>query len=122
MSLEFAVCLISLFVLAGIGTPIAFAILVASFLYLSLSGQGVGVAGKVLLDGLYSSFVLLAVPLFIVAANIMNAGTISDRLLRFCVGLVGRFKGGLGAGVGYSLSTGGASPRRRRTTARSSAP
>jgi tripartite ATP-independent transporter DctM subunit len=44
----------------------------------------------------YSSFILLAVPLFIIAANIMNAGTISDRLLKFCVGLVGRFKGGMG--------------------------
>ena len=44
----------------------------------------------------YQSFVLLAVPLFIVAANIMNAGTISDRLLGFCVALVGRFRGGLG--------------------------
>jgi hypothetical protein len=48
------------------------------------------------LQGLYRSFVLLAVPLFIVAANIMNAGTISDRLLGFCVAAVGRFRGGLG--------------------------
>ncbi len=39
---------------------------------------------------------LLAIPLFIVAANFMNAGTISDRLTAFCVALVGRFKGGLG--------------------------
>ncbi len=96
MSLEFTLCLISLFFLAGIGTPIAYAILLAAFVYLTTSGQGVGVAGKVLMDGMYQSFILLAVPLFIVAANIMNAGTISDRLLRFCVGLVGRFKGGLG--------------------------
>ena len=64
--------------------------------YLWVGGQGIGLAGKVILDGLYSSFILLAVPLFIVAANIMNAGTISDRLLRFCVAVVGRFKGGLG--------------------------
>ncbi|MGI9487115.1 MAG: TRAP transporter large permease [Geminicoccaceae bacterium] len=96
MSLEFALCLLTLFVMAGIGTPIAYAILLASFVYLAVGGGGVGIAGKVLMDGLYSSFILLAVPLFIVAANIMNAGTISDRLLRFCVGLVGRFKGGLG--------------------------
>ena len=96
MSLEFTLCLISLFFLAGIGAPIAYAILIASFVYLAIGGQGVGLAGKVLLDGMYQSFILLAVPLFIVAANIMNAGTISDRLLRFCVGLVGRFKGGLG--------------------------
>ncbi|MGI9504458.1 MAG: TRAP transporter large permease [Geminicoccaceae bacterium] len=96
MTLEFALCLLTLFVMAGIGTPVAFAILLASFVYLAVGGGGIGIAGKVLMDGLYSSFILLAVPLFIVAANIMNAGTISDRLLRFCVGLVGRFKGGLG--------------------------
>ncbi|MFZ7093121.1 TRAP transporter large permease [Primorskyibacter sp. 2E233] len=96
MSFEFTLCLLSLFFLAGIGTPIAYSILVASFVYLAAAGQSVGVAGKVLMDGLYQSFILLAVPLFIVAANIMNAGTISDRLLRFCIGLVGRFKGGMG--------------------------
>jgi TRAP-type C4-dicarboxylate transport system permease large subunit len=68
--------------------------LIASLVYLFAAGQDIGLAGKVLMDGLYNSFVLLAVPLFIVAANIMNAGTISDRLLRFCVALVGRFRGG----------------------------
>ncbi|MEP2027967.1 MAG: TRAP transporter large permease [Paracoccaceae bacterium] len=96
MSIEFLVCLGTLFFLAGIGTPIAYAILVASIAYLFAVGQGIGIAGKVLMDGLYQSFILLAVPLFIVAANIMNAGTISDRLLSFCVALVGRFRGGLG--------------------------
>jgi tripartite ATP-independent transporter DctM subunit len=96
MSMEFIVCIAALFFLAGIGTPIAYAILVASIAYLLSAGQGVGIIGKVLMDGLYQSFILLAVPLFIVAANIMNAGTISDRLLGFCVALVGRFRGGLG--------------------------
>lgn len=96
MSFEFLVCIGLLFFLAGIGAPIAYAILVASLGYLTVSGQGIGIAGKVLMDGLYQSFILLAVPLFIVAANIMNAGTISDRLLAFCVALVGRFRGGLG--------------------------
>mgnify|MGYP000380256549 CR=1 FL=1 len=96
MSLEFTLCLISLFLFAGIGMPVAYAILLASLVYLFLGGQSIGIAGKTLMDGVYQSFILLAVPLFIVAANIMNAGTISDRLLRFCVGLVGRFKGGMG--------------------------
>jgi TRAP-type transport system large permease protein len=96
MTLQFTLCLISLFVLAGIGTPIAYAILLSAFTYLAVGGQAIGVAGKVLMDGMYQSFVLLAVPLFIVAANIMNAGSISDRLLKFCVAVVGRFRGGLG--------------------------
>ena len=96
MSYEFFICLIILFSLSAIGTPIAYAIFVSSCAYLWVGGQGIGLAGKVILDGLYSSFILLAVPLLIGAANIMNAGTISDRLLRFCVAVVGRFKGGLG--------------------------
>ena len=96
MTTEFILCIMSLFFLAGIGMPIAYAIMLASFVYLSVGGQDIGLSGKILLDGVYSSFILLAVPLFIIAANIMNAGTISDRLLKFCVGLVGRFKGGMG--------------------------
>lgn len=96
MTLEFTICLLIIVAMAGIGAPIAYAILLGSIAYLAAAGQSVGVAGKVLMDGLYSSFILLAVPLFIVAANIMNAGTISERLLTFCVAAVGRFRGGLG--------------------------
>lgn len=96
MSWELLLCMGTLLALAGIGTPIGYAILTASIVWLAASGAGIGTAGKVLMDGLYNSFVLLAVPLFIVAAGIMNAGTISDRLLAFCTALVGRFRGGLG--------------------------
>ncbi|WP_075219361.1 TRAP transporter large permease [Acuticoccus yangtzensis] len=96
MSVEILFLVGTLFVLAGIGVPIAYAIIVASMAYVAAAGQSIGIVGKTLVDGIYQSFLLLAVPLFIVAANIMNAGTISDRLLGFCVAVVGRFKGGLG--------------------------
>ena len=96
MSLALVTCLITLFLLAGIGTPVAYSLILAATVYLAVGGQDLGLAAEQMIRGLYDSFVLLAVPLFIVAANIMNAGTISERLLRFCVGLVGRFKGGLG--------------------------
>ncbi|MCW5643500.1 MAG: TRAP transporter large permease [Rhodoferax sp.] len=89
-------CLVVLFGLAAIGTPIAHSIIVGAIVYLAIKGQDLGIAAEQISYGLYDSFVLLAVPLFIVAANIMNAGAISERLLRFCVGVVGRFKGGLG--------------------------
>ncbi|KEA62285.1 TRAP-type C4-dicarboxylate transport system, large permease component [Marinobacterium lacunae] len=96
MSLPFALCLLTLFLLSAIGTPIAYAILVGALIYLGVAGQDIALAGEQILAGLFESFVLLAVPLFIVAANIMNAGTISERLLSFCVAAVGRFRGGLG--------------------------
>ncbi|MDA9894472.1 TRAP transporter large permease [Amylibacter sp.] len=96
MSFELASCLMTLFLLAGIGTPIGYSIMLASVVYLGFSGLDVALAGEKILQGFYLSTILIAVPLFIVAANIMNAGTITDRLLNFCVAAVGRFKGGLG--------------------------
>ncbi|MFK8083060.1 MAG: TRAP transporter large permease [Granulosicoccus sp.] len=96
MSSAFLVCLAALFGLAAIGTPIALSMIVAAVVYLLMVGQDLALAAEQILQGLYNSFILLAVPLFIVAANIMNAGTISDRLLGFCVAVVGRFRGGLG--------------------------
>ncbi len=96
MSFELALCLVTLFTFAGIGMPIGYAIIIGALVYLGVAGQDTALVGEQILQGLFNSFVLLAVPLFIVAANIMNAGTISDRLLRFCVVAVGRFRGGLG--------------------------
>ena len=96
MSIAFLLCLLVLFALAAIGAPIALSMIAAAITYLALVGQDLALASEQILQGLYTSFILLAVPLFIVAANIMNAGTISDRLLNFCVAAVGRFRGGLG--------------------------
>jgi len=66
-----------------------------SVLYLWLAGLDMGTAAEQLLNGLYTSYLLLAIPLFILAAEFMNSGSIMDRLLRFCNALVGRFRGGL---------------------------
>src|SRR5260221_1700724 len=44
---------------------------------------------------MYSSFVMLAIPLFILAAEFMTIGSITERLLDFCNAFVGRFRGGL---------------------------
>ena len=96
MNIELVIFLITLFGLAGIGTPVGYSIISASIMYFTFGDLDVALAGEKILQGLYKSFVLLAVPLFITAANIMNAGTITDRLLNFCIAIVGRFKGGLG--------------------------
>ena len=96
MSVAFAACLLTLFGLAAIGAPIAYAMLVAAIVYLGVRGQDLALAGEQIIQGLYDSFIILAVPLFIVAAAIMNAGTVSERLLGFCAAVVGRFRGGLG--------------------------
>ncbi|AEH87220.1 TRAP transporter large permease [Mesorhizobium opportunistum] len=96
MTAAFALCLLALFLLAGIGTPVAYSMIVAAIVYLAVKGQDLGLAAEQIIQGLYDGFIILAVPLFIVAANIMNAGTISERLLAFCMAIVGRLRGGLG--------------------------
>jgi tripartite ATP-independent transporter DctM subunit len=95
MGVDLALCLLTLFALAALGMPVAYALILSTIVYMAVSGQDLALPAEQMIQGLYDSFVLLAVPLFIVAANIMNAGTISERLLRFCVALVGRFRGGM---------------------------
>src|SRR6478752_4404595 len=92
----FHLCVIALVVLAAIGLPIGLAMIGASILYLIVAHLDPGTAAEQILNGLYNSYVLLAVPLFILAADLMNTGSLTDRLLRFCLVLVGRFRGGLG--------------------------
>jgi len=96
VSIELTLGIIALFGTAMIGMPVAYAILTGVIVYLGYSGQDLAIAGETMVQRLFDGFLLLAVPLFIVSANIMNAGSISDRLLHFCVALVGRFRGGLG--------------------------
>jgi tripartite ATP-independent transporter DctM subunit len=81
--------------LSLLGLPIGHAMIGGSVLYLLLAGLDIGTAAEQLLNGMYSSFVLLAIPLFILAAEFMTSGSITERLLRFCNALVGRFRGGL---------------------------
>ena len=75
--------------------PISFGMLAGGVAYLVVKGQDVGLMAEQVLNGLYSSYVLLAVPLFILAASIMNAGSISERMFSMAIALVGRFRGGL---------------------------
>ncbi len=75
--------------------PIGFSMIAAGIAYLAAKGQDVGLVAEQIGNGLYNSYVLLAVPLFVFAANIMNAGTVSERIFDFCRILVGRMRGGL---------------------------
>jgi C4-dicarboxylate transporter DctM subunit len=92
----FSITLWVLLILSVLGLPIGHAMIASSILYLWLAGLDMGTAAEQLLNGLYNSYVLLAVPLFLFAAELMNVGSMSERLLRFCNAAVGRYRGGLG--------------------------
>jgi C4-dicarboxylate transporter DctM subunit len=91
----FSLALATIVGLSLLGVPVGHAMIGGSVLYLYLKGMDMGAAAEQLLNGTYSSFLLLAIPLFILAATIMSSGSILDRLLRFCNAIVGRFPGGL---------------------------
>ena len=91
----FAIAVTAIVALSLLGLPIGHAMIAGSVLYLWLAGLDMGTAAEQLLNGMYTSYLLLAIPLFILAAEFMNSGSIMDRLLRFCNALVGRWRGGL---------------------------
>lgn len=80
-----------------VGLPIAIAIALASLLGLGIfTDVPLALASQRMLSGL-RSFPLLAIPLFVLAGAIMNAGGITRRLIDFAYALVGPMKGGLSA-------------------------
>ncbi|HET9352150.1 MAG TPA: TRAP transporter large permease [Burkholderiales bacterium] len=91
----FAAAVGAILALSLLGLPVGHAMIAGSVLYLYLKGLDMGTAAEQLLNGMYTSYLLLAIPLFILAAEFMNSGPIMDRLLRFCNALVGRWRGGL---------------------------
>jgi C4-dicarboxylate transporter, DctM subunit len=91
----FGWALAAIVALSLLGLPVGHAMIAGSLLYFWIKGIDMGTAAEQLLNGMYTSYLLLAIPLFILAAEFMNSGSIMDRLLRFCNALVGRFRGGM---------------------------
>lgn len=91
----FSIAVVIITALAFFGMPIGLAMICGSIVYLFLAGLDMGTAAEQFLNGMYANYVILAVPLFVLAAEIMNSGSMTERLLRFCNVLVGRFRGGL---------------------------
>jgi tripartite ATP-independent transporter DctM subunit len=96
---------IVLLVLIFINVPIAVALAVAAIVGLAVS-EGFGSLVTVALD-MYdgaTKFSLIAIPMFVLAGAIMNAGGITDRLINFVSALIGFVRGGLGmVNIGVSL-------------------
>ena len=91
----FSLAVVAITALALLGLPIGHSMIAGSILYLLLAGQDMGIVAEQILNGMYGNYVILAVPLFILAAEFMNIGSMTDRLTAFCNALVGRFRGGL---------------------------
>ncbi len=86
----------SLIAAMALGVPIAFALLLCGVaLMVHMGNFDAQILAQNLLEGA-NSFPLLAVPFFMLAGEIMNAGGLSRRIVHFAMALVGHIKGGLG--------------------------
>src|SRR6202171_933399 len=124
MSLGLMTLIMVFLVVAVLGAPMGLAMLAAGFAYLVATHQDVGLVVDQTMNGLYNSYLLLAVPLFIFVANLMNASGVLERLLAFAQAMVGRFRGGrahvnVGANLIFSgmSGSGGADARGPALTA-----
>lgn len=100
---------VSFIVLIFLGVPVAFSLGLASLLYLFLAEIPLNIIPQRMFGGL-NSFVLLCIPGFILAGNLMNAGGITERIIKFANDLFGHIRGGLGlANVGASMGFAGIS-------------
>ncbi|QEN06724.1 TRAP transporter large permease [Oceanispirochaeta crateris] len=93
--------------------PIAIGMVSASVSYFLYVGQDLSMVTSKVLDVFYSQYTIMAVPLFIFTARIMNSGKVTNIIFEFANGLVGRFRGGTGhvnviASIIFSGMTGSA--------------
>ena len=89
-----AIITLCFLVFLGLGVPVAFVIAVSGFTGLWWSGEyPLTVIVKQIFEGV-DSFVLLAIPLFILAGALMETGGIAVRLVRLAQVLVGWIRGG----------------------------
>ncbi len=92
--------LIAMGVMIVVGALLRLSIVLMMFtsglVYLWIKGQDLGLLVDQTLNSMFSMYVLLAVPMFIFAGNVMNAATISERIWSAADLLVGRMRGGMG--------------------------
>jgi len=80
----------------AIGAPIAFALMFCGIVLMAYMGMFMPqIVSQNMVDGA-NSFILLAIPFFILAGELMNAGGLSKRIIEFAITFVGHLRGGLG--------------------------
>src|SRR5438477_7791502 len=95
MSAAFGLMLAIFVAIALLRGPVGLAMIAGGIAYLGATGQDMGLAAAQILNSGFGGFVLIAVPMFIFAANAMNSGTLSERLYALAHALMGRSRAGL---------------------------
>ena len=90
------IMIIMIVALALIGVPMSFSMLTGSVWFMLTSGMPQTLMIQRLIMAVGDSFSMLAIPFFMLAGTIMNAGGVATRIFDFCNTLVGHIPGGLG--------------------------
>ncbi len=95
MSLAFIIFLVVFVGFLMFGAPIYLSLLCSGLSYVFIHGGIDNMAVMAKMYGSLNNFVLLAIPMFMMAGIIMNQGGITDRIFGFCRSVLGHFPGGL---------------------------
>ena len=78
-----------------LGLPVAFDLIAAAVVYLMVCGMDIGIVAEQICQSMFNNYTILAVPMFVLMANLMNGGAVSNKLFDFCKALVGHRRGSL---------------------------
>jgi tripartite ATP-independent transporter DctM subunit len=95
MSLATIISMMTLLVGFIIKMPIGIAMIISTVTYMKLAGLDPSVAIEMICHRMANNYIILAIPLFVFAANIMNEGKITDNIFNFSKAVVGKRRGSL---------------------------
>jgi len=95
MDLQFYLPIAILALTLLFNVPITYGMLASGVFYLLVSGADIGMIVDQVMGTMFTGYVLMAVPLFIFTANVMNSGKVTDSMFEFCKGLIGKKRGAL---------------------------
>ena len=96
MDWPFTVFIIGFIAIFILRVPLAFGMLATAAAYMLVAGLDVGLMAEKVLTNLYSVFIIIAVPLFVFTAKVMNSSKVSDMIYDVAHSMVGRVRGGMG--------------------------
>ncbi len=96
MNLPLVVFLIGFALMFVTRMPLAFGMMATSIAYLAVAHLDIGLMAEKVLTNLFSTFIIIAVPMFVFTAKVMNSSKVSDMIFSFANSMVGKVRGSMG--------------------------
>lgn len=94
MSIELIILFVFMMICFVMRLPIAFSLLLPGIFYYVMTGGNLAQVSTYITGTMFTNYILIAAPLFIFTAYVMNDGKVTDHLFKFCNSIFGRFRGG----------------------------